>query len=168
MMYKQSFLIAFLGLLFITTTLSFPLSPLSEQEDLVMELRPGSKPAPIPPNSPAGKGLSFNPNQVKRFINEDLDETDDLVMELRPGSKPAPIPPNSPAGKGLSFKPNQVKRLVNDEEDIDNLEDFDNDENEEDLVMELRPGSKPAPIPPNSPAGKAMNKVKRLVEDGEK
>ena len=124
MMYKQSFLIAFLGLLFITTTLSFPLSPLSEKED--------------------------------------------LVMELRPGSKPAPIPPNSPAGKGLSFKPNQVKRLVNDEEDIDNLEDFDNDENEEDLVMELRPGSKPAPIPPNSPAGKAMNKVKRLVEDGEK
>ena len=166
-MIKQRFIIALFGLFLASSTFSFPLSSLADEEDFVMDLRPGSKPAPIPPNSPAGKGLTFNPNSVKRFVDEDLGlSDDDLVMDLRAGSKPAPIPPNSPAGKGLTFNPNS-KRLVNDDEEelysienTDDLEDFDK-ENDEDLVMELRPEAKPAPIPP---ASKVLNNLKKLAE----
>ena len=121
-MIKQRFIIALFGLFLASSTFSFPLSSLADEEDFVMDLRPGSKPAPIPPNSPAGKGLTFNPNS-KRLVNDDEEELYSI-------------------------------------ENTDDLEDFDK-ENDEDLVMELRPEAKPAPIPP---ASKVLNNIKKLAE----
>lgn len=121
-MIKQRFTIALFGLFLASSTFSFPLSSLADEEDFVMDLRPGSKPAPIPPNSPAGKGLTFNPNS-KRLVNDDEEELYSI-------------------------------------ENTDDLEDFDK-ENDEDLVMELRPEAKPAPIPP---ASKVLNNLKKLAE----
>ena len=62
------------------------------------------------------------------------------------------------------------------DKDVEELEEEDNSENSgrrllsiDDEIVMLRPGSKPAPIPPNSPAGKAMARLskKKLVDDDE-